>query len=312
MVGLKKAFLLKEYTLHGGNTLKTFSIPSPDVFFMLFDLAMVMAFVSGWTFSLIKHREILSDNPILRAFEANNICIGVDKGGARIAANIAWGFMLLPLACYLMTSYIQMQLWENKDRVKFDVALMTIAYLMLMTFGLCFGIEPQFNAEIYASLQGEEQHKYAYDKAWTIKVHTWGFCIALLGYALTRLVEIRSFFGGHLNKGRTWKDFNKGQRTYVRGMAIHFLWCAGGCIPLFKTLLLDDLVPYVETNPPDDPSKIWLTPMSIVMWVWSLGILALPFIMLTLSNEAKEDEEFPMEAIHSEHLPIKTDASPMY
>jgi len=303
MRGLKSALVQREYGLKDGMKLQTFEIPSPDFFFGIFDMVMLAAFIAGWTYTFFQNPHVLEDNPILRAFEANNICVGVDKNGARVAANIAWGVMLLPLACYLMASYLQMQLWDKKENLKMDVALMTIAYLMLMTFGLCFGIEPEFDNDVYDGISDPVlKEGYLTKSAWTIKVHTWGFCIALIGYALTRIVEIRTFLGGHDNKGRLWKDLTAPQRNYVRGMWVHFIWCAVGCLPLLKTLIFESLDPYVKKHPADDWKEIWLTPMSVVMWVWSLGILALPLVLMCLSSAAQEEEEFPMQAFNSAQI----------
>lgn len=291
------ALLKFEFQLKNGRFFDAYDIPSPDTFFMLFDLLLVLAFAGGWIYTLIINQWVLADNPILRAFAANNICVGVDHGGARIAANVAWGLMLLPLACYLWTSYLQMKLWDAKDQKKFDIALMVIAYVLLMTFGLCFGIEPSFDDHEFLGLEGKDKTKYLKKSVFTIKVHTWGFCLALVGYALTRLVEIRSFMGGHKTKGKTWLTMRKGMRNYVRVMYVHFFWCAGGVVPLFKTLVFDDLSVWVEKDPEKDLKKLWLAPMSVVMWIWSLGILALPFITFHFSNQANEAGSFPMQAI---------------
>lgn len=253
-------------------------LPSPDDCFMAFDFCMIVAFIGGWSFTILRQVEVLGDNPILRAFQANNICVGVDKGGARIAANLAWGVMLVPLAFYLFTAYLQMFLYEDGRNARTDAFLMVLAYFMLMTFGICFGIEPEYDSE------------HVHRSVMTVKTHTWGFCIALLGYALTRIVEIRLFQSAHKNLGYI---IDRAGKRYINALWFHFGWCLVGSLPLLKTLIFDDLAIYLV----EQPEANWFKPMSILMWTWTLGILLLPIVVWWFGKRCRASKRMPLEAV---------------
>lgn len=229
-----------------------FVLPSRAYWFKAFDTIFMLAFAIGWVLTLVHNQSFLHSNPILKVFRVNNICVGVDAGPARLAANCLWGIMLLPMALYAVTSYMQMHHFgKSKNLIQVSTFLLVTGYILAMCFGLSFGIEPR-----------EEDVKSIY-------IHTWGFALGMIGYSLMRLAELTAYYN---EQGE--EEMSKG---YLVLLATHFFWAMLGALPLVYTLLVDDFAEELAKEVPTFPARVQ-TFAFFRMWVWTIGILLLPWI----------------------------------
>lgn len=248
-----KAAALTETDPQKDESVYTLELPTKAFWFKTFNLIFIMAFVVGWSITYYKHPEFIEDNPIRRAFGYNNICIGVDYGPARVAANWLWGIMLLPISMFVVSSYMHMVFnGASKAVVRWNMLLMTVGFVLAMAFGLAFGIQP---------LMHDVQSVY---------IHTWGFALGLIGYSMTRLSEVVAFFNQYQ---RPWPQ---GGAMYIVLLTVYFFWCVVGTYFLIKSLLNDPLAAnlahppgHLGNNKPAEVTEVW-------MWVWTVGILLLP------------------------------------
>jgi len=225
-------------------------LPSKAFWFMAFDIWFIASFVVGWIMTLVFNPEVLSDNPILRVFSVNNICIGVDVGPARLVANVCWGVMLFPMAMFGFTSYLHMRAYGMKEHiVQMQKVLLFLGYIAAMCFGLAFGIQPRV------------------DDAFSVLTHFFGFTMGLFGYSLLRLTEVVGYINQHP------KPWPKGGQFYLFVLILHFLWAFVQIFSMLPVFFFGDVAGNLHHTPKgSDPT------MMIVMWAWTFGILSLPFI----------------------------------
>lgn len=228
-------------------------LPSKAFWWIAFDILFICAFAVGWALTLWLHPQILSDNPILRVFKVNNICVGVDFGPARAAGNIMWGVMLIPASMYVVTSYFNVRQIESERMGKLLVWLLCLGYICTMCFGLSFGIAPNHDDPI------------------SVYIHTWGFAMGVLGYAIMRLSEIVLYIQQY---PRPW---TRDVKIYLGLLGLFFFWIAGAVFPLFHTLLFDDYAALLQEQPPTFEEQA-RSAMFIEMWIWTVGTFTLPMM----------------------------------
>ena len=145
---------------------------SAEKMMLLFDVCFFSTYAVGWTLTYFFNNEFLADNGVIRAFGVHNLCIGVDSNPARL---FAIPFSYITMFFYIASAAISFQrMLTIPGRYKiFRGALLALSVPLSLGFCLSYGVEPV--------------------DAPTLRLHTEGFAVGLIGLSMLKVSSVLEF-----------------------------------------------------------------------------------------------------------------------
>lgn len=216
----------------------------------LFDITFFSVFVIGWIITYFQNEPFIHDNPVQRAFQGNNICIGIDWGAANTVAVALIGVALYPISMFVQTTLYKMhQFQERGAQYVFHVLLLILGYILTCGFLLAPATKPQF------------------DDPSTVYLHVSGFALGCFGYSFLRGAYAMTFWAQYPEK---WSNHYK---VYFGLLVFSAFWLGLNGIIIVNYTLTED-IPELLSSPYDGHNSILgglfagLIPTWQTIWTW--------------------------------------------
>jgi len=207
------------------------TLVSVNVWALIFDILFFGVFVVGWIITYLTNDAFIHDNPVQRAFQGNNLCIGIDAGLANIVAVAMIGLALYPITMFTQVTFYKMRQYQDRGITwNFHLLTLVFGYVFTCAFLLAPATRPEF------------------DKPWTVYLHTSGFASGCFGYASLRSAHAMIFWNQYQ------KQWPKRYKAYFGLLVFSAFWLALNGVIIVNYLLTVDIpellkTPYQDHHP---------------------------------------------------------------
>mmetsp|Transcript_7592 Transcript_7592/g.15809 ORF Transcript_7592/g.15809 Transcript_7592/m.15809 type:complete len:270 (+) Transcript_7592:105-914(+) len=249
--------------MQGQGSPEPYVMMSANFWTALFDIIFFSVFAIGWLITYAANEPLIHDNPVQRAFQGNNICIGIDWGAANVAAVALIGVALYPITMFTQTTMYKMHQFQERGAwYVFHMVLLILGYITTCMFLLAPGTRPQF------------------DDPSTVYLHVSGFALGCFGYSFLRGAYAMTFWSQYPEK---WSDRYK---AYFGLLVFSAFWIGLNGLIIVNYMLTED-IPELLSTPYDGHSSImgglFAGPIPTWQTLWTLTAAVQPFLRIIVA-----------------------------
>lgn len=187
-------------------------------------------FILGWAITYIQNEPFIQDNPVKRAFQGNNLCIGIDEGLANSVAVSLTGLALYPVTMFTQNTFYKMHVFQEKGAWWYVHAGFLVAgYILSTMFIFAPGTQPKF---------GDPR---------SVITHTTGFALGCFGYSFLRLADAMTFWTQYQD------PWSQRYKAYFGLLVFSGVWILLNGFIIVQYLLTEDIAELLkEPEPPDE------------------------------------------------------------